>query len=278
MNRQAELNNSYPLQLERKIRKYGLIIQTSLQNSMAYVSNFFFDSFFYAFVVFILLQLWCTIYSHGDRIAGYSLQQMVWYSVIAEMMTLSGSNIFSDLNNDIKDGNIAYALNKPYFYIWYQLANGMGLIMIKLAVTAVIGVILGMIYIGPLNGFAIIHLPFIALTVAGGLLTNFLALTCLGLTAFWLEENTAFFWIYQKLIFMLGMFLPIDFFPEWLQKIARVLPFSYVTYGPAKLVVAFSRPMFYQVFGMQLIYISVFLLSAIMIYQSGVKKLNVNGG
>ena len=49
---------------------------------------------------------------------------------------------------------------------------------------------------------------------------------CLGLTAFFLEENSGLRFIYSKLVFMLGTFLPLEFLPGWLANIARCLPFS----------------------------------------------------
>lgn len=48
----------------------------------------------------------------------------------------------------------------------------------------------------------------------------------IGLAAFLVEETNSFELIYQKAVFILGgMLLPLDMFPEWLQRIARLLPF-----------------------------------------------------
>lgn len=264
--------------LKRRYHKYWLVGQTSLQNNLAYTANFLFDVFFYVFIAFVLIQLWRTVFSQGEIIAGYTLPQMIWYCIIAELVSFSGSNIFQDLNAEIKGGNIAYTLNKPYYYIGYQLANATGTIFFKLSINAIAGILLGFITSGPLIGFQMQSLPLVGLVVLGGLLLNFLILTCLGLTAFWLEENTAFFWIYQKIVFMLGLLLPIEFFPSGLQKLVRVLPFAYITYGPAKLAVDFSWDKFWQIIGMQIFFIIVFGVGAAVIYRKGVKQLNVNGG
>jgi ABC-2 type transport system permease protein len=43
--------------------------------------------------------------------------------------------------------------------------------------------------------------------------------------------------------------------PDWLQTIARALPFSAITYAPAKLFVAFSWPEFGQLLTSQLIWL-----------------------
>jgi ABC-2 type transport system permease protein len=265
---------SFPLRL----RKYWLTGRTSVQNNLAYAANFLFDTFLYMFLVSIFIQLWRTIFAGGATIAGYSLPQMIWYSIMTELITFSGGSIFHDLNAEIKAGNIAYTLNKPYHYIWYQLANSAGVMLFKLLINGIAAITLGLIFVGPLPDFRWLHLPFILIAILNGLLLNFLILTSLGLTAFWLEENTAFFWIYQKLGFMLGLFLPLEFFPNWLQKIASYLPFPYITYAPAKLAVKFSWDWFTRTMVLQYCMIFGFGAIAFAIYRKGVKLLNVNGG
>ncbi len=272
------LENNQKLSPHLNFRKYWLISVTSLQNNLAYSANVLFDVFFYTFIIFIFIQLWRTVFSDGTPIAGYNLNQMIWYGIIAEMVSFSGSTVFQDLNSEIKGGNIAYALNKPYHYIGYLLANGAGTIIFKLVINSLVGVILGLTLVGPLTDLQFFSLPLTILAVLNGVLLNFLIMTCLGLTAFWLEENIAFFWIYQKLLFMLGLFLPIEFFPGWLQKISLLLPFSYITYGPAKLAVDFSLSVFYRIIGIQFLMIMIFGFAAFAIYRKGVKLLNVNGG
>lgn len=261
-----------------RFRKYWLTGRTSLQNNLAYVANFLFDTLLYVFLVTIFIQLWRAIFSGGASIAGYSLPQMIWYSIITELIAFSGGSIFHDLNTEIKAGNIAYTLNKPYHYIWYQLANCAGTMLFKLLINGVAAVALGLIFVGPLPDFHWSQAPFILLAILNGMWLNLLILTSLGLTAFWLEENTAFFWIYQKLGFMLGLFLPLDFFPQWLQKVALYLPFPYITYAPAKLGVSFSWDWFFRTAVLQCFMILGFGAIAFVIYRKGVKMLNVNGG
>lgn len=262
----------------RKTGKYLLVAKTSLQNNLAYAANFLFDTFFYVFLLFIFINLWRTIYGQGQVIAGYSLSQMIWYCIITELVAISGSSPFHELNNEIKSGNIAYLLNKPYNLIIYQFSHSLGQMGVKLVINAVAGISFGLAFAGPLAGFLPGRLFFIIPVMIGGMLVNYFALTALGLTAFWLEENTAFFWIYQKLMLMLGLFLPVEFFPGWLQKLALTLPFPYMTYGPAKLVVDFTVEGFVWIVFMQGLYLVVFLVLSALLYRKGVRMLNVNGG
>ena len=63
-----------------------------------------------------------------------------------------------------------------------------------------------------------------ALSIALGITMQFFMQMALGLTAFRLEDNTALYLIFQKLVFMLGVFLPVEFLPGWAQAIAPFTP------------------------------------------------------
>ncbi len=262
----------------RKIKKYIFIAKISFQENLAYTLNFFVDTFFFVFIIFVFLKLWETIYQGQEQIAGYTLNQLIWYCIMTEMIAHTIGNVFGRLSNDIKGGGIAYIINKPYNYVLYQLSNSAGQMSIKLCMNAVIGLLIGMLYIGPLQGFNLRYLPFMILSIITGILLNFFLYACIGLTAFWAEENTAYFWIVQKLVFMLGMFIPVEFLPEWLQKVVLFLPFPYVNYGPAKLVVDFSLERFTDIFSVQVTYLVALAGLSFFIFGRGVKKLNVNGG
>ena len=55
------------------------------------------------------------------------------------------------------------------------------------------------------------------------------------------EEVGPFVWIFQKLTLIIGgVFLPIDFFPVWMQGVARALPFAFTAYWPAVTMVKWS--------------------------------------
>lgn len=264
----------------KKLSKYFYVSKISLSNNLIYVWNFIVRNFFFIFIIYIMLMLWENIFSQkGSSIAGFTLNQMIWYLIVTEMITLSRSNVFQEVSRDVKNGNIAYMLNKPYNYIWYSFFNSLGEISVKLFMNLIIGIIIGFIYVGPLINFDILSLPLIAISLILGVFINFFIYISLSLTSFWLEENSAFFWIYSKLIFTLGgMLIPIDMFPNWLEKMAKYLPFAYVTYAPAKLAVNYSSSLFINTIIIQIVYLIVFITITIGIYNKGVRSLNVNGG
>ncbi|SCG82225.1 protein of unknown function DUF990 [Proteiniborus sp. DW1] len=264
----------------KKITKYSYITKISLSNNLVYFGDFLARNFFFVFIIYIYMMLWTNIYgSKGDNIGGFSLNQMIWYLVVTEIVTLSRSNVFNEVNQDVKNGNIAYMLNKPYNYILYCFSNSLGEMGVKLLTNALVGLVIGILCVGPLNSFNTMHLPFIIISILLGIFINFFTHISLSLTSFWLEENSAFFWIYSKLVFTLGgMLIPLELFPEWLRNIAVNLPFAYVTYAPAKLAVNFSFDRFLYTIAFQLVYLGIFFMISMVIFRKGARALNVNGG
>lgn len=264
----------------RSSRKYMELIKITVSNNFVYFWSFLVKNLFFVLIMLVYLLLWKNIYAtKGAQIAGFGINSMIWYLVVTEIITLSRPNGHVQINKDVKDGSIAYLLNKPYHYVLYNISLFIGDFSVKFVANCLTGVAVGIVFVGFLSGFNIGHLPFILMSILVGCLINFLIYMNIALTAFWLEENSAFFWIYSKLVFTLGgMLMPIDLFPVWLQAITRYLPFAYVTYVPGKLAVDFSFDLFFREFPIQVGYMLFFLLTAFMMYGKGAKNLNVNGG
>jgi ABC-2 type transport system permease protein len=159
-----------------------------------------------------------------------------------------------------------------------MIAKHFGEMTIKLFLYLVVGILLGSLFVGRLPGFSVLNLPMIAIVFFLGMLINSVLRMIISLISFWIEDSTPFHWIYDKFILVIGTLFPVEVFPLAFQSIIKVSPIFVITYGPAKLIIDFSQGMFYQVLLVQLSYLvfSVLLLS--MLYQKGVKKVNVNGG
>jgi len=260
------------------VGKYFTILRISLQNAFVYRSNAIGGLLFYSLFIFVFFNLWRAIYQGGE-VAGYTLSQMVWYLCVTELIVFGcRSSVFSQMNEDVKSGSIAYQLNRPYHYIVYQFFNALGGMMFNLVIYGMMAIILGLVMVGPIPGFRFSLLPFGLFSAMLGMIINFFFMMLLGLTAFRLEENTAFFLIYQKLVFMLGMFIPLEFLPKWLQNISLRLPFSYVAWAPARLIVAFSWELFWQVVPMQLLWLVVSIALSAGMYRYGVRGIQAHGG
>lgn len=77
---------------------------------------------------------------------------------------------------------------------------------------------------------------------------------------------------------MLGTLFPIEMFPEFIRPIIKCTPIFVVTYGSAKLFIDFNINSFIKILIAQILYLVISVFIIIVLYNKGVKKLNVNGG
>lgn len=262
-------------------RKYKVIYRSVLMENLQYAANVAMGFFSYFVFIYIFVKLWEYMYRMpGERIAGYTKEQMIWYVMMTEMIWF-GSNVASVANEvagDIRSGDIAYRINKPYHYTLYILTKYTGEWSIRLPMYAMFAAVIGMVMVGPLPKFGLREVPAMALCVILGLTINAVFKLCISLFSFWIEDTTPFQWLYDKVILVVGTIFPIEIFPEILQPLFKLTPIYTVCYGPAKLIVDFSPEKCVEILAAQLLYLVGGCGVMLLVYRKGVKKLYVNGG
>ena len=193
-------------------------------------------------------------------------------------MSLGGRTICRTISNDVRSGNIAYNINKPYDYILYSLYNHLGKVTVKGIMYIILGLLTGIIFMGYFPSHNILSLLAVLLTMILAIIISILFIISIGLLAFFIEDSTPFYWVYSKFILVLGTIFPIEYFPSFISKILKFSPIFAMTYGPAKLFVDFSWNNFILVFISQIIYVFISFIICKLMYKKGVKNLNVNGG
>lgn len=267
-------------QLQATGTKYGAITVTNLQNQLAYVWDALSRAFFIVIIMFVFVQLWSAVFeSQGTaEIAGLTLANTIWYFLIAEVMELGKIRHDAVITAEVKDGSVAYTLTRPYNYLAYHFFNGLGETVVKMALIFVLGLPIVVYYAG-LPTVQAAHLPAVLLVATLAIVIDFLVFSIIGLLAFVTEDTSSFRLIYQKLVFILGgLMIPLDFLPAWLQPAARVLPFNLTTYAPAKLFVAFTWAQFWQILGLQFIWIAIIGSILWRQYRWATQRLAINGG
>ena len=263
------------------MRKYICIFKTEFINSLQYVKSFIIGSISLFLILYIYLNLWSFLYSDPNSlIKGYSYTQMIWYVLFTETLwsCIKGRKIVSEISQDVKAGNIAYKLNKPYNYINYIIAKTLADFSFKLIVLLPAALVIGTLVIGRIPFFN--PLGFILAIICGiiGTIVNMFICITIGLFAFFMEDANPIYWIYSKIILVVGTLFPIEFMPSLLQPILKFSPIFAINYGPAKLLVHFDLNLFIKVIIVQIIYLIVFYSITSLIYKKGVKNINVNGG
>ena len=263
------------------MRKYIHIYKSELMSTLQYVLNILFRLVNFVLLIFIFMNLWNYIYDNpSELINGYSKNQMIWYVIITEIIWTSteGRRYCRRIVDDVKGGNIAYMINKPYSYIGYAIFGHLGETTIKSLIAIIVGFLLGIIL---LKDFPLLSIPALIIVLISGIFAvviNSLLITFIGLISFIIEDSNPIYWIYSKMILVLGVLFPIEYFPGILSKIMRYSPIYVTCYGPAKLFVNFNYSSAIEILLTQIIYLGIAWALCYAIYRKGVKKLNVTGG
>lgn len=261
------------------IRKYWSIFQITLINSLAYPGELIGRSLMIVPFMWVFYQLWKITFaaSGTEVIGGLTLRDTLWYLMLAETIELGRPPLARTISENVKDGSIAYILNKPYDFMLYQFSTTMGETIFRTLMNALFGGIVVWWLVGAPNQPAglVVALP----AILGAWTLHFCVMAMIGLSAFTFEDVSAFMWIYQKFAFLLGgLLIPLDFYPQWIQSIAKSLPFSSMIYGPARLFVTPSLEIFVNVMAYQIVWIAVLGVLLTLAYRRGIAQLTVNGG
>lgn len=263
------------------MKKYLYIFKSELMTNLQYSFDILVGFVSYIIMIFIFLNLWQYIYSDpSEVIKGYTMNQMIWYVIVTEILWMStgGRKLCKKICNDVRSGNITYNIIKPYNYVEYSLFNHLGLALFKFVLITILGMTLGFIFLHEFPKITFLSALGVILSCLLSSIINTLIVVGIGLISFFIEDANPFFWLYSKLILVIGTIFPIEFLPPFLQAIAKYSPIYVVSYGPAKLFVDFTTNRFIEVIGIQIIYLIIVLIITHLIYRKGVKKLNVNGG
>jgi ABC-2 type transport system permease protein len=272
--------------LAARLRCYGVAASTAIRDRTAYAGNFSASMLTYGLFVFIFSRVWAGAYESQSTIAGYTRSMVVWYFIIAEITSFGFGRYFWGLARDVKSGQVAYLLARPYDFVGYHYAERVGGSFVDAAIILAEGLLIGLLLAGPLPeaaqagglgaGFGRAGLVALSLVLAGSL--NFYLQFALALTAFWLEENDALYWIFQKFALIVGTLIPIEFLPEQAARVALWTPFPYLSYAPARIFVDFSWTEAGSLLARQAIWVVLAMLLARFAFALGGRRVALNGG
>jgi ABC-2 type transport system permease protein len=265
--------------MSRTLGKYWAIFKTQLVHSLSYPADLFSRSLTIALFLWIFAHLWAAAYESAgqERIAGLSRRDTLWYLMIAEVIVLSRPRLSGAIAEGVKDGSIAYLLNRPCNFLFYQAGVGLGDSALRLLCNLLAGGALTWLMVGPPPGLG--HWSLVLPAIAGAWAIDCCIGAMIGLLSFVAEEVSAFEWIYSKLSFILGgLLVPLDFFPGWLRVLSGYLPFACIIYGPARAFVDPDPGRFLALFAGQVCWLA--LLGGLLLlgYRRSVVHLNINGG
>ena len=231
----------------------------------------------------VIYNLWKAIYAsvETETVNGMTFTDTMIYLVLATaVFNFMEAFLVWDMGRSIQTGEIVLELLKPMRYESYKFYSQLGGTVVSFLTTflptfVVIELITGCAV--PLGANLLYFIPAVVFgTIINFSIDFFVGTICLYSQSIWginiMKEVTV--------LFFSGATVPIAFFPEWLRKIADVLPFQSIYNTPLRLLTDSSiAPLeALKLLGFQLMWVVLTLVISKLFWQVSLKKITVNGG
>lgn len=263
------------------MKRYLALTRGNFQVWLAYRFGFFFTIIGNVIYLGVAYYLWSSIYQHSNVIRGMTFNETFIYIALGSAIFIL-LKTYADwiIGNEIREGIIAVYLTKPLDFQLYALFSSLGGILMNLAAISIPTiVILTLVFkIQVTMGLGLILFPF-SLTLA--FLISFCFDYFVGLSAFYTESIWGISITKEIIITVFsGALLPLQFFPDAVQKILLALPFQAIYHTPLMMV---TRPgqgleTFGPMLAVQAFWVFALFILTRLFYNQAIKILRISGG
>ena len=230
------------LSMPPSLRIKWCIFRTSIAERLAYRADFAFATLIRFLPIVTQVFLWGAIYqASGPRdarvINSYTYGDMVAYSLLVMVGRAFSSmpGLTTGIARDIRDGTIKKFLTQPVdmldYLFWHRVAHKLVYYVIAFVPFALV-FWLCRDYFRTFPSAGTLFAFGISLVLA--FLIGFLIESLMGLVAFWFLEVSSLVFVYMLISYFLsGHMLPLDWLPASLGYWIQLLPFKYLAFTPA---------------------------------------------
>lgn len=263
--------------MHKGLSKYFTIFKFSFIHALKNYYALIGLSIFLMTCLIIFAHLW-KIAAAKTGVISLNPEQLLWYIAFNEWVLVSIPDTQDEMEQDLRSGRLAYLLPRPISYLGSTFAEAVGTLSVNLLVLGGVTFLFTWWQVGGLP-FHPIGLP---VTIVFGFLAGLLAIIfqmVIGLSAFWIQEVSPFYWVWEKLLFMFGgLMLPLTVYPEWMQMIASFTPFPAILGGRSALALDFNLQSILTLTTSLIGWGTIGLIFVALLYRRGLRILNVEGG
>ena len=220
------------------MRVYAEVVRQTFRRMVAYrgatAAGVFTNTVFGFLLAYVLL----AVYRERDTVGGFDPVDAVTFTFVAQgllmVVSLFGEN---EMANRIRTGDVIADLFRPVDFHWWWASVAYGKAAFYALFRGLPPFLLGaLVFEFRIGGPA--QQAWFGLSVVLAVAVSFEWRFLLGLTAFWLldDRGVAGFGSLVAMFFS-GMFVPIVFFPAWMETAARALPFASMLQVPVELLI-----------------------------------------
>jgi ABC-2 type transport system permease protein len=265
----------------KRLGSYLAILRGSFMVGVIYRFGFLFNILGNIIYMAVAYYLWRSIYANSAELRGMTFDETFLYVALGStVFILLKTYVDWIISNEIREGMIAIYLTKPVDYQFYALSVSSGWVLMNLTAIALPTIIM-LVFV--------FRVPF---EFGPGLLLFPLSLTLAFLLSFCFDYFIGILGFYSESIWgmsitkeifvtvLSGALIPLQFFPDWLQRILFVLPFQAIYHTPLMMI---TRPnqdwnLLLSMLGVQALWVVTAFVLTRLFYNQAVKVLRVAGG
>lgn len=263
------------------MRGYAAVTRGVFQTGVVYRFGFIFTILSNIIYMGIVYYLWRSIFAARETLNGLTFNETFLYVAL-------GSAIFILLKTyadwyiawDIREGTVVQLLIKPIDYQIYTLSFSLGFLLINLVGISIPTLVMLLLVFKVQIGLGIGLLLF-PLSMVFAFLVSFFLDYFTGLLAFYTESGWGLSMTKEIVVTILsGALIPLQFYPEAVQKVLFWLPFQAIYHIPLMIVTRPDQPFtgYLPMLGTQIAWVAVLFLATRWFYNRAVRVLRIGGG
>ncbi len=227
------------------------------------------------------LFLWNVLFQEQSVISGYTRDDMIVYLMIVFLMqSILGNGTEWEIAGSVLEGSIIMDLIKPISFQSRCLFQTIGSAAAEGAVAAFVTGTAAVClcdlgkYLAPERFF------LFAVSILMAFFVKFCISYLAGLCCFFTSNGYGVIYMRQVItdIFS-GALLPLSFYPEWFEKIAKVLPFQSIMYTPTQIFLGRTEgAQAVNMLLLQLVWVIVLWVFGYFFFRFAIRRVTIQGG
>ncbi len=228
----------------------------------------------------VMLALWSAV-ARDAPVGRFGQRDFAaYYLATLVVRLLTGAWVIWELNMEIRQGTLAFRLLRPIHPLVGYACENLAAVPLRILLSLPIAATL----LAAVGSDRLTHDPILwalfPVSVFGGWLITFLAMSAVGSLAFFVESAGSLFEIWMGLFGVFsGYLVPLELFPPWVGAIARFLPFRYMLGFPVEAVTGLlSRAEAFRELGAQWLFVLGLVLLVRALWRVGLRRYAAYGG
>jgi ABC-2 type transport system permease protein len=270
------------------LRINWIILRTCVEERLVYRGDFAFATLVRFLPIVTQIFLWSAIFAVGTdqergELNGYTYADMVAYYLLAMVGRAFSSmpGLASGIARDVRDGTVKKYLTQPIdmlgYLFWHRVAHKLVYYFVATGPFILVFVLCRGYFDGWPDALTIAAW---VLSLGMAFLVGFLIESLIGMISFWFLEVSSLVFIYMMInYFLSGHMIPLDWLPDWLSGPVQFLPFKYLAYFPATIMLHhYTHTELVTELGIELAWIAVLLILNRIAFARGVRRYGAFGG